>query len=194
MKGRLVYVVGPSGSGKDSVIDYARKRLPADAPVAFARRTITRPAMAGHEDHVVATQAEFDTLRAGGAFAMHWRANGLAYGIGREITGWLDEGRTVVVSGSREHLPLALADFPYIEAVLVTAPIETLRARLGLRGREDAARIEGRLARAATLAVPPGIDALVIANDGELAAAGEKLLAFLAGRFAPLSPPSPRSP
>lgn len=180
MKGRLIYVVGPSGAGKDSVIGYARARLPADAGVAFAQRTITRPASAGGEDHIAVSEAEFEGLLAQGAFAMHWRANGLAYGIGTEIRDWLAAGRTVVVSGSRAHLPVAMADFPDLEVVEVAASVETLRARLGARGREDAAQVERRLARATSLALPPGTPACRIDNDGDLAAAGERLRAYLA--------------
>ena len=181
MKGRLIYVVGPSGSGKDSVIDYARDRLPADANIVFAQRTITRPASAGGEKHVAVSEAEFERMLTQGQLAMHWRANGLSYGIGAEIRTWLDYGRTVVVSGSRAHLPAAIADFPGLEVVQVSASVETLRARLGARGREDAAQVEGRLQRAASLSLPPGTPACRIDNDGELAAAGERLLACLLG-------------
>ena len=45
--GRLVYVAGPSGAGKDSVIEFARQHLPPGAKVRFAQRTITRPADTG---------------------------------------------------------------------------------------------------------------------------------------------------
>lgn len=179
MKGRLIYVVGPSGAGKDSVIDYARAHLPAAAAVVFARRTITRPASAGGEDHRAVDEAGFERLLAQGAFAMHWRANGLAYGIGVEILDRLAEGRTVVVSGSRGHLPEAIAAFPGIETVLVTAKLETLRARLGARGREDATQVTQRLERAASLTLPPGLRAFRIDNDGELAAAGGRLAGYL---------------
>ncbi len=181
MKGRLIYIVGPSGAGKDSVIGYARARLPVEAGVVFAKRTVTRPASAGGEDHIAVTDEEFERLLAQGAFAMHWRANGLAYGIGAELRGWLDAGCTVVVSGSRAHLPVALAEFPGLEVVQVSASVETLRARLGARGREDAAQVESRLERAATQSLPPGIQARRIDNDGDLAVAGERLLASLLG-------------
>jgi ribose 1,5-bisphosphokinase len=182
MKGRLIYIVGPSGSGKDSVIGAARARLGEGANVVFARRTITRPAASGGEDHIAATEAEFEQLLAAGAFAMHWRANGLAYGIGREILGWLDEGRTVVVSGSREHLPRALAVFPAIEVVLVTATPETLRRRLVARGRETPPQVEARIARAGAFALPSQGAPLVIENDGALEDSGRTLAALLQRR------------
>lgn len=180
MNGRLIYVVGPSGSGKDSVMDYARARLPAGSRVVFARRTITRPAAAGGERHEAVTPEAFDRRLAQGDFAMHWQANGLSYGIGREIRDWLEAGRTVVVSGSRGHLPEAIAAFPALEVVHVSAPLETLKRRLETRGREDAANVARRIERAARLGLPAGLQAFEISNDGELAEAGEHMLAFIA--------------
>lgn len=182
---RLVYVVGPSGSGKDSLLDYARARLPPGANIVFAQRTITRPAAAGGEAHAAVTQAQFDEQRAAGGFAMHWRANGLSYGIGREILDWLAEGRTVVVSGSRAHLPVALAGFPILEVVEIHASPEALRTRLAARGREDAERIRSRLARAEALALANDPAAIRIANDGRIEEAGNVLLGFLLQRAQP---------
>ncbi len=177
MKGRLIYVVGPSGSGKDSLIDYARSRAPKN--VVFSRRTITRDASAGGENHIAVSPQGFASLLASGAFAMHWHANGFDYGIGREIIEWLEKSQTVVVSGSREHLPQALALFPGMEVVSVTAATETLRARMVTRGREGASDIEARIARGAALRLCPGTATCDIANDGDLAQAGERLLALL---------------
>ena len=179
MKGRLIYIVGPSGAGKDSVIGYARERLPAGSKVVFARRTITRHGDAGGEDHVGVTGEQFESMLSSGAFAMHWRANGLAYGIGREILDWLEAERTVVVSGSRGHLPEALDGFPGLAVVQITANPETLKARLMQRGREHAGEIEARLARAADLGLLLGARAATVTNDGDLAQAGGRLLELL---------------
>jgi ribose 1,5-bisphosphokinase len=188
MKGRLVYIVGPSGSGKDSVISAARALLPAGADVAFARRTITRPESAGGEHHRAVTMEGFERLLADGAFAMHWRANGHAYGIGREMLDWLAEGRTVVVSGSRAHLPEALAAFPGMEVVLVTAAPDLLRRRLLERGREDSAQVAARLERADAFdRQVAAAQALRIVNEGALDDAGRVLAECLLRRPIPLS-------
>src|SRR5262249_31492641 len=88
--GRLVYVIGPSGSGNDTIITYARQRLGAESERhVFARRHITRPAESGGEDHIGITTADFDRDRAAGRFALSWRGNGLGYGVGVEIDLWL---------------------------------------------------------------------------------------------------------
>src|ERR1700722_10988516 len=90
----LVYVMGPSGAGKDSVLNRARALLGADAPVVFAHRYITRPAEAGGENHVALSPEEFAVRRAHGLFAFHWQAHGNEYGIGREIHAWRKAGLT----------------------------------------------------------------------------------------------------
>lgn len=172
-RGRLVLVVGASGSGKDAVIGWARER--AAEHVRFARRTITRAAQPGGEPHQAVDDDEFDAMLARGAFALDWRANGHRYGIGREIDAWLDEGWTVVVNGSREHLPRAAALYPQVEVVHVVAPDELRRTRLHARAREDAGAIEARLMRQPQVTAP----ALEIENGGELPAAGAALLCFL---------------
>jgi ribose 1,5-bisphosphokinase len=172
--GRLVCIVGASGSGKDALIAWVRDRRPPG--VAFARRRITRPAQECGEQHVALEDAAFDAALARGELALHWRANGHRYGIGNEIDEWLAQGLTVVVNGSREHLPQATEAYPHIEVVHVTAPEELLRARLAARSREDLGAIQARLARRPQVAAP----ALKIANAGALDAAGEQLLRFLA--------------
>jgi len=180
--GRLVYVMGPSGAGKDSIVDWARSQLsPSSRGIHFARRTITRPARAEGEQHLPVDGDEFERRLATGAFAMHWRANGYAYGIGQEIRAWLTTGDTVLVNGSRAHLPQAQRDFPQLEAVLVSAPTEVLRARLLARGRESVAEIDARLARAQgqDQVLASNAALIKIVNDGDLAKAGAALLKIL---------------
>jgi hypothetical protein len=87
-RGRLVYVMGPSGAGKDSLLEWMRVRLPADSGVRLARRTITRPAGAGGEEHIAATDAQFDEAPAG-----HSRCTGAPTAIAtasgaRSNSGW----------------------------------------------------------------------------------------------------------
>lgn len=50
-KGCFVAVVGPSGAGKDTIMDAARVALSGDMRFHFVRRIITRTQMPGTEDH-----------------------------------------------------------------------------------------------------------------------------------------------
>jgi ribose 1,5-bisphosphokinase len=179
--GQLVYVVGPSGAGKDTLMGFARQAL-AGAPILFAHRYVTRPAEAGHEAHVPLLPAEFALRRAEGLFALHWHSHGLDYGIGIEIDQWLARGCAVVANGSRAALPAALARYPDLLPVLITAAPETLRSRLLARGREAAADIEERLARALEpcFAHP---HLVTIANDGTVDEAGNALVGVLRTRL-----------
>ena len=148
MEGSLVYVMGPSGAGKDSVLARARALLPPDAPVVFAHRYITRPADTGGENHVAVTRAEFAMRRAHGLFAYHWHAHGNDYAVGREIHNWRAAGLTVVVSGSRDHFLRTGGLDSQARPVLITAPAERLKQRLAGRGRESALEAAERLERA----------------------------------------------
>jgi len=171
---RLIYIMGPSGCGKDSLMAEARLRLSTAAPVVFAHRYITRPADAGGENHVALDRAEFQLRRTRGLFALHWESHGFAYGIGREIDIWMAAGLSVVVNGSREALSRALATYPALLPVLVEVTEEVLRERLNARGREDAAEMEKRLARA-RMAVMETPALVRFDNSGPLAQRGQVL-------------------
>jgi ribose 1,5-bisphosphokinase len=81
----LFYLIGPSGSGKDALLVYAREHLTGSENVLFSHRYITRPSQAGGENHIALTQAEFDQRQQLGLFALSWQSHQYAYGIGVEI-------------------------------------------------------------------------------------------------------------
>jgi phosphonate metabolism protein PhnN/1,5-bisphosphokinase (PRPP-forming) len=163
MTGRLVLVVGPSGTGKDTLIGAAREALRGDARYVFPRRTITRAAMVELEDHDTADAAAFARLAAAGAFALTWQAHGLSYGLPAGIAGDIAAGRVVICNGSRTMVEAARQKFPGTQVVLIDATPEVRAARLMGRGRESAGEIAARLAREGTQA-PAG--AVRIDNSG----------------------------
>ncbi|MEM0945277.1 MAG: hypothetical protein AAGI70_15175, partial [Pseudomonadota bacterium] len=69
--GRLIAVVGPSGAGKDTLLEGARAARP---DLVLARRAITRPGSAGGECHDGLSPSEFERRRAAGGFSIHWQA------------------------------------------------------------------------------------------------------------------------
>lgn len=172
-EGILFYVVGASGSGKDSLMSYARKRLAGNARVVFAHRYITRVADAGGENHVALTESEFSSRVQAGLFAMYWHTHDQEYAIGKGINFWLAKGCNVVMNGSREYLPCAREQYPELCPIWIQVSPKVLELRLRARARESDEQIHERLLRAAAFQVPYGD--LVIHNDGALEDAGEKL-------------------
>ena len=174
----LFYVVGASGSGKDSLLRHAREQLSGHHNIVFAHRYITRPHDAGGENHIALSDAEFDARLSGGLFAMHWSSHGLRYGIGKEINLWLAKGCSVVLNGSREYLEKAILNYHELTPVLVEVTPEALKQRLQARGRETPEEIEQRLSHAPVF---HGIKRSItcIRNDADIATAGGKLVELL---------------
>lgn len=145
---KLVYVIGASGSGKDSLLDALREKMPP--ALLVAHRYITRPPHAGAENHVALSDEEFARRQSRGLFALDWQAHETRYALGLEIDVWMQQGFSVVINGSRAHLPTALARYgtTLLPVYLHVSP-EVLARRLEARGRESATEIEQRLQRAA---------------------------------------------
>jgi ribose 1,5-bisphosphokinase len=182
MNGQLLYTVGPSGAGKDSVLAWlkahgARAAQSREAnTLQLARRTITRPVQPDGEQHERMDLPGFERCLAAGGFAMHWRANELCYGVRHEALKALPHVAWLLVNGSRAHLPTALQQFPHLCVLHITASEATLRARLQARGRETPEAIEARIRRSPPLILPASVRVIKICNDGTLDEAGERLL------------------
>jgi ribose 1,5-bisphosphokinase len=174
--GLPVAVVGPSGAGKDSLIAALVARRPG---LIAVRRVVTRPARPGDEPFEPATPAAFARRVAAGGFVLHWQAHGLHYGIPAGVEADLAAGRDCVMNLSRGVLAEAAARWPRLRVVAVTARPEVLAQRLAARGREDAAAVARRLARAGAIALPAGLDVVQVDNSGTLEAAVAAALAAL---------------
>lgn len=178
MSGAWVFVCGPSGAGKDSVIASAREMLSSRQDIVFARRMVTRPAQQG-SDHDPMEEADFLAVLQAGGLSWHWRAHGFYYGISRHYADEVEAGRNVVVNGSREHVN-SLAPSAGLRVVQVTAGQDQLAERLARRGRDASHAVGERLARNTRFT---GMQAdCVIVNDAELAVAGRRLADYLVAR------------
>lgn len=172
---QLFYVIGASGAGKDSLMNYCRDKINGTLPIIFAHRYITRPASTGNENHISLTVEEFQLRLKHGLFALHWESHGLHYGIGIEINTWLQQGLTVVVNGSREYLPIATEKYPTIKPALITADHALLHERLNSRGRENDDSIAKRINRNLQFNLDDsGI--ICIQNNGTLRDAADELM------------------
>jgi len=174
--GTLFLVVGPSGVGKDTLLDGARARLSGDARFLFARRVITRAADAGGEDHEAATPDEFARRKAAGGFLLTWSAHGLDYGLPAALSDALAQGRAVVANGSRATIAELAKLVPQLTVVEITAPPEAVAARLRARGREDEAQVAERISRSVP-PMPEGVAVVRIVNDADVETGIAKLVA-----------------
>lgn len=174
-KGVLLVIVGPSGVGKDTLIDWLRGAIGARADVRFVRRVITRPAEAGGEPHHAVTPDEFRQMERRGAFCVSWQAHGLSYGIPADTLDHVRAGGLAILNGSRKALRQIRETFDNTIVVLLTVEPGELARRLSSRGRETAQEIRDRLDRA-RLEVAADGDLVEIDNSGPVEQAGRKVL------------------
>ncbi|MGU3576184.1 phosphonate metabolism protein/1,5-bisphosphokinase (PRPP-forming) PhnN [Brucellaceae bacterium C25G] len=146
-KGCFVAVVGPSGAGKDTIMDAVRAVFKNDARFHFVRRIITRDQMAGTEDHDSLTEAAFHKAVSENAFALHWNAHGLNYALPQSVNEKVLAGKVIVANVSRNVLNTIRDQYPFCSIVMITAHPEVLAKRLALRGRETEQDIAARLKR-----------------------------------------------
>ncbi len=192
MNGTLVYVVGASGAGKDSLLAFAEhffhkqvvkqdetSEEQSTIPV-FVRRYITRPQNAGGEAHLAISQEEFAQMLEQGKFVFHWQSHGLYYGISKASFAGLAQGKVVVMNGSRSYLPKALEIVPELMVVEVVVSFEILQARLLQRGREVGADLEERLQKA-KVDLPSLKRYICIDNSSALELAGARFIELLQG-------------
>lgn len=179
--GRLVLVVGPSGAGKDTLIDSARAACRHDPDVVFPRRTVTRPSSAA-EDHDTLSEHAFDQAVTEGAFAIWWSAHGLRYGIPLSIDTDIRAGRTVVCNVSRSVVGAGRKRYARVVVVLVTAPQAILAARLAERKRGTDGAVADRVNRSVMSDAELAPD-VVIENTGSVEAGTKHLVHAISGQI-----------
>lgn len=165
-RGRFIAVVGPSGVGKDSVMEGLAAARP---DLVRVRRVITRPSDAGGEEFDGVDAAGFERMRAAGMFALAWQAHGLSYAIPATVHDVMAGGRDALANLSRGVVARAMEVFGpgHVHVLAVSARPEILAERLAERGREGAEEIAARLARAAPM-MPLGLRLTEIDNSGAL--------------------------
>jgi len=182
--GNLFYIIGGSGAGKDSLIDYAKKHISENAPIEFVRRYITRPSNAGGENHLALTEEEFLQYKDNDHFVMDWFSHNMHYGIGTEINCWLSKNISVVMNGSRAYLSEAASKFPDIVPVLISVDPLILSERLFSRGRESYEEIQKRINQAVKLESSVAhANLITVENNTSLEEAGEELLNIITNRL-----------
>lgn len=169
--GGIAFVVcGPSGAGKNSVIEGVMRSLPG---LSFSVSYTTRPRRNGEMDgvdyHYISRQ-EFNRLVAQGELIEHVTYLGDQYGTARsQIEEVFARGEDVVlnidVEGARTLRKQGLHDFAVVYVFLAPSSLDLLEERLSARRTEDEEQIRARLEVAAReMEALPLFDYLVL-ND-----------------------------
>ena len=176
--GVFVAVAGPSGVGKDTIINYARARLAGRPQFVFVRRIITRQPDAALEDHDTLSAPDFAAAHRRGRFALVWQAHGLDYALPASIDADIAAGRIVVANISRQIIDDLKARYEQFVLVVVSAHRDVIAARLKARGRESDAEIVARLNR---IAIEDTVryEAIRLENSGPPERAGDRFISIL---------------
>lgn len=191
--GWFVAIVGPSGAGKDTVINAVHEVLANNEDFLFTRRIITRQSgisrqnrqdenskKLGNEDNIEVSVAKFQKLLDQDAFSMHWFAHGICYGLPADIENDVKQGKIVIANISRTSLGMAKKLFDHVFVVEINAPAKILKERLINRKRESKSDIAERLERAnVPILLPDGAEHCYIDNSGDVKIAVGKLLLIL---------------
>ena len=189
MMGYFFAVVGPSGAGKDSLMDGARLLLPS-SDFVFAKRIVTRPPGQVGEDYESCPPAIFAQRQAQGEFLTTWQAHGFEYGLSATLRDHQTAGKHVLANCSRGALAALSQATQNLVVLHVWAEPSVLAERLKHRGRETAQEIEQRLSREAAQ-IPASLRTIRIANNTDLPTA---IQAFVQAIQTTIASPSSQSP
>ena len=187
---RLTVLSGPSGVGKDSVIELIRVRSPwIKLSVSITTRKKRDYETDGEHYHFV-SRADFQRFVDGGQLLEWAEFAGNLYGTPRaQVEGWLAQGRPVLLKIDLQGARQVRATMPDAQLVFLAPPsVDELRRRLIGRGTDDEETIRRRLAHAdEELAAEKEFDRTVVNDFVERAA--DELVGLLGSSF--LTPVQP---
>ncbi len=147
-EGFLLILSGPSGSGKDTVIDCLLKR---DDQIVCSVSMTTRKPRPGEQDGVnyfFVSKEEFEQKIAQDEM-LEWAKYGENYyGTPKTpILKWIAEGKTVILNIEVQGAGKIKEQMPEVRTMFLMPPsVQALRARLKGRGTESDEEIEKRIA------------------------------------------------
>ncbi len=181
-KGRLIIVSGPSGSGKDTVLNEVFKMHPE---VRFSISNVTRAMREGEvangKYHFI-TREQFEAALENGEILEHNVYLGNYYGTPKKpVDDAIKDGAEIVLEIDINGARTVKKKCPEAVSVFIMPPsFEVLRARLSGRGTESDEQINGRLSIAlGEIAAADEYDYIVV-ND-RLETAVDEMISIILG-------------
>ncbi len=147
-KGRLFIISGPSGSGKDTVLQELFKKCP---DLLFSISSVTRPMRQGEtegEKYNFISREQFESMIANDELLEHNQFVGNYYGTPKApVEAAINSGKDIIVEIDVNGAAQIRSKIKDAISVFIMPPsLEILKARLSRRGTETADVIEKRIA------------------------------------------------
>lgn len=147
-KGRLFIISGPSGSGKDTVLQELFKKCPE---LKFSISSVTRPMRQGEvegEKYNFISREKFENMIANDELLEYNQFVGNFYGTPRaSVEAAINSGKDIIVEIDVNGAAQIRSKIKDAISVFIMPPsLEILKARLSRRGTETADVIEKRIA------------------------------------------------
>ena len=142
--GKAFIVLGPSGSGKNTLINGACKNIDN---LKAIKRYITRTKIDINEDYNPIDEKIFTQMKSENLFCTTWNANNCNYGIHKDAIDDLKDGKNIIFAGSREYINNILYDISSSIVIHINATSNLLSQRIIDRKRENEFEINSRIKR-----------------------------------------------
>ncbi|UCE14775.1 MAG: hypothetical protein JSV04_06235 [Candidatus Heimdallarchaeota archaeon] len=175
----LFFVVGRSGSGKDTVMRKTVDVLSKEhIPVNILQRHITRPPDKT-EHSLYISEAEFLQKKENNEFTLFWFVYNNWYGCSRDLLeGPLKRGEIMLVNLSRAILHRARMLYPQSKIILIKVQDRVAEERIIARGRENSKHLAPRVSRMQNEIDLPLPDK-IIHNNGDLDSTVHELSSYV---------------
>ena len=167
-KGRLFIISGPSGSGKDTVLQELFKKCPE---LLFSISSVTRPMRVGEiegEKYNFISREQFESMIANDQLLEYNQFVGNYYGTPKApVEAAINSGKDIIVEIDVNGAAQIRSKIKEAISVFIMPPsLEILKARLSRRGTETADVIEKRVAVAlGEIARATEYDYIVVNDD-----------------------------
>lgn len=146
-KGNLILFSGPSGVGKDTILELVLKRNKnLQKSISLTTREIRDKEING-EDYYFISRAEFENMIRNNEVLEFAKYGENFYGTPKApVDKWLDEGKTIILKIEVQGAKKIKALYPDAVGIFIMPPsLVELEKRLRFRGSEDETDIKRRL-------------------------------------------------